>query len=83
MTFKTNKHNVFIHLHKKFKRGVCNFLRNLGMDTAYSVSSMVLYLVFFSCLATIAVTQWKIYDQLIKSLHSEGHVKIVEHVLAL
>ena len=41
-------------------------LRNWGMDTAESVASMALYLVLFSCLATIVMATWKIFDMVIQ-----------------
>ena len=36
------------------------------MYTIYSVPPMALYLVFFSCLATIAIATWKLFEQVIK-----------------
>ena len=49
------------------------------MDTAYSGASMALYLVFFSCLATIVMATWKHFDMVIQySLYSKEHVKIIE-----
>ena len=47
------------------------------MDTVYSVASMALYLVFFSCLATMAMATWKIFDMVIR-FPSKDHVKIIE-----
>ena len=32
----------------------------------YSVASMALYLVFFSCLATIVMATWEIFDMVIE-----------------
>ena len=32
----------------------------------YSVASMAVYLVFFSCLATIVVATWEIFDMVIQ-----------------
>ena len=43
------------------------------MDTAYNVPSMALYLVFFSCLATIAMA-----TRCFNSLYAEENVKITE-----
>ena len=49
------------------------------MVTVYSVASMVLYLVFFSCLATIVMATWIIFDTVIQySLYSKENVKIIE-----
>ena len=45
------------------------------MDIAYSIPSMVLYHVFFSCLATIAMATWKIFVQVIQfpiGIHTGG-----------
>ena len=39
---------------------------NLGMFTAYSVLSMTLNLVFFSCLATVAIATWKLFERVIQ-----------------
>ena len=48
------------------------------MDTAYSVASMALYLVFFSCLATIVMATWKQFDMVIQFPISKEHVNIIE-----
>ena len=65
MTFKINIHNVFYLFIYTVLKKVLLFLRNWGMDTVYSVASMALYLVFFSCLATIVMATWKIFDMVI------------------
>ena len=61
-TFKIYTNNVFIYLYKKFYKGFCNFLEILDMYTAYSAISMTLYLVLLSCLATVAIATWKIFE---------------------
>ena len=48
------------------------------MDTVYSVASMALYPVFFSCLATIVMATWKIFDMVIRFPYSKEPVRIVE-----
>ena len=50
---------LFIYI-KSFKR--------IEMDTAHSVASMVLYNVFFSCLATIVMATRQIDDILFKEV---------------
>ena len=40
---------------------------------------MGLYLVFFSCLATIAMATWKIFDQVINSLYSKSSQNLVRN----
>ena len=56
--------SLFIYI-KVLKKDFVIF-RNWGMDTAYSVASMTLYLVFFSSLATIVMSTWKIFDMAIQ-----------------
>ena len=49
------------------------------MCTAYSVPSMTLHLVFFSCLATVAIAAWKIFELVIQfTIYSKYYVKINE-----
>ena len=54
MTFTTNIHNVFIYSYKRSLSKLA-ISQKLGHGTAYSVMFMVLHLVFFSYLETIAI----------------------------
>ena len=73
--------SLFTYIKSSIKEFVISW--NLGHgynDTIYSVASMALYLVFFSCLATIAMAIWKIFDHIIQFpiFYSKEHVKIIE-----
>ena len=48
------------------------------MYTAFSASSMALYLVFFSRLATIAIATWKIFEQVIQFHIFQINVRVIE-----
>ena len=48
------------------------------MDTADNVPSMALYLMFFSCLATIMMATWKIFDKIFDFIYSKEHGNIIE-----
>ena len=51
------------------------YIKSFKEETAYSVPSMALYLVFVSCLATIRIAAWKIFEQVIQF---PLHVEIIE-----